>query len=122
MAGASSYVVFVKVGDNAPTILGVSLDTHLSRKVPPGPIEWWVIAMGSGCDGMESLHRNFTVPEPSACASIRRPHPLEPEDDSVDVADPYRGVGTNPDLDLARLAAHRHLAAGLDPVSAAEAE
>lgn len=88
VSGATSYVLVARPARGAATVLGETPLTQLQRDVPAGSMEWWVVAMGSGCDGLESAHRNFTVPLPPACASIRRPHPLEPQDDSVNVASP----------------------------------
>ena len=91
---ATSYVLVARPARGAATVLGETSLTQLQRDVPAGSIEWWVIAMGSGCDGLESAHRTFTVPLPAACANIRRPHALEPEDDSVNVASPVNFAWT----------------------------
>ncbi|HEX7418604.1 MAG TPA: putative Ig domain-containing protein [Thermoanaerobaculia bacterium] len=88
VTGATSYVLVARAARGAATVLGETTLTQLQRDVPAGAIEWWVIAMGSGCDGIESAHSNITVPTPPGCENIRRPHPLEPQDDSVDVASP----------------------------------
>ena len=94
VAGATSYVVVAKPARGAATVLGETTLTQLQRDVPAATIEWWVIATGSGCDGTESAHNHFTVPTPAACENIRRPHPLEPQDDSVDVASPVQFAWT----------------------------
>jgi Putative Ig domain len=94
VSGATSYILVVRPARGAATVLGETPLTQLQRDVPAGSIEWWVLAMGSGCDGLESAHRTLTVPLPAACANIRRPHALEPEDDSVDVATPVNFAWT----------------------------
>ena len=90
VSGATNYIVVAKPARGAATVLGETTLTQLQRDVPAGTIEWWVIVMGSGCDGIESAHNHFTVPTPAGCENIRRPHPLEPQDDSVDVASPVQ--------------------------------
>jgi hypothetical protein len=85
VAGASGYVLFVKVGDGAPTIVGQTLDTHLSRKLPPGQMEWWVIAFVSGCTPAESKHGHFVLT--SSCDN-KRAILLAPSDDSGELTSP----------------------------------
>lgn len=91
--GAVRYVLIAKAAHGAPSVLGETTLTQLDRDVPSGDIQWWVAAIGSGCDGTVSDKSTFTVPEPANCAS-RRPHPLQPEDDSVNAASPVHFAWT----------------------------
>jgi len=93
VSGATAYVVVAKPAHGAATVLGETTLTQLQRDVPAGAVEWWVIVLGSGCDAIASDHRNFTVPTPVGCDS-RRPHPLAPADDSVNVASPVHFAWT----------------------------
>ena len=93
VSGATAYLVVAKPAHGAATVLGETTLTQLQRDVPAGAIEWWVIVLGSGCEAIESNHNNFTVPTPTGCDS-RRPHPLAPADDSVNVASPVHFAWT----------------------------
>lgn len=87
VTNAVRYVVVAKARIGAPTIVGETALTQLQRDLPAGTIEWFVVALGAGCDPIASERARFTVPLPSGCSS-RRPHPLAPADDSVNVASP----------------------------------
>lgn len=116
VSGATSYVVVARPARGAATVIGETTLTQLQRDVPAGTIDWWVIALGSGCDGLVSASRSFTVPTPPGCTS-RRPHPLAPADDSVDVASPVHFAWTK----SARATSYRLFAAldGDDPAPVA---
>lgn len=106
--GATSYVIVARRARGSATVVGETSLTQLQRDIPAGTIDWWVIALGSGCDGVESAHRSFIVPTPPGC-DAKRPHPLQPADDSVEAASPVHFAWTK----SARATSYR-LFAGLD--------
>ncbi len=93
VAGAVRYIVIVRAARGAAAAIGDTTATQIQRDVPVGDLEWWVIALGSGCNGVVSDHNKFKVPDPAGCDS-RRPHPLAPADDASDVASPVHFAWT----------------------------
>ncbi len=67
VAGAIGYAIFVRHSDGAPTRLAETLDTQVTRRLPEGRIEWWVVALAQGCPPAESKHFTFTIPVQVAC-------------------------------------------------------
>ncbi|HEX8168968.1 MAG TPA: hypothetical protein VF824_00335 [Thermoanaerobaculia bacterium] len=88
LSGAVKYAVIVKVDDGSPTVVGTTSDTHLSQKIPPGTIEWRVIAFFAGCDPIESETLTFEV-TPSDCNRIK-PVLLLPDADDPPAPSPVR--------------------------------
>jgi hypothetical protein len=87
LSGAVKYVVFAQLGEGSPTAIGATDDTHLSRLVPPGAIEWWVLTFFSGCDPTESAHFTFEMTRPADCNNAR-PILLLPADESRPIFSP----------------------------------
>jgi len=87
VTGAVRYVVVAKGQNGAATIIGNTNATQLQRDVPAGTVQWYVVALGNGCDPLASARSTFTVPLPPGCTT-KRPHPLAPEDDTVNAASP----------------------------------
>ena len=78
VSAAVAYGVFIRRDGGAPTRLSETLDTDLTRQLPEGSYEWWVVAFFSGCPATESQHGTFTIPA-GACNS-RRPLNQSPVD------------------------------------------
>jgi hypothetical protein len=87
VSGAVKYVLFAQLGDGAPTPIDSTESTHISRVVPPGRVQWWVLTFFSGCDPTESAHFTFEVPRPSDCDN-GKPILLLPSDDAAAVFSP----------------------------------
>jgi hypothetical protein len=85
VSGAVRYLLVVKVGDGSPTPLGETADTHLTRAVPAGSFEWWVVAFFASCPPAESRHGSFTVP---ATCDNRRPILLAPSAGPLPLSSP----------------------------------
>jgi hypothetical protein len=66
--GALRYVIIASLDGGSPTALGTTEDTHFSRKLPVGHIEWFVVALFANCEPAESEHFSFDVAESGACA------------------------------------------------------
>ncbi|MBV8517061.1 MAG: hypothetical protein JO197_06600 [Acidobacteria bacterium] len=77
VSGALRYVVVASLDGGAPTALGTTEDTHFSRKLPVGHIEWFVVALFASCEPVESQHFTFDIADGGACAH-RAPILLRP--------------------------------------------
>jgi putative Ig domain-containing protein/BACON domain-containing protein len=93
VSNALRYVVVARSRNGAATVLGETTATQLQRDIPAGTTEWYVIALGAGCDPLSSERSTFTVPIPPGCTT-RRPHPLAPADDSINIASPVHFAWT----------------------------
>ena len=93
VTGAVRYVVVARTSSGAQTAIGETALTQLQRDLPAGTIEWSVIALGAGCAPIISDRGKFTVASPAGCDS-KRPVPLAPADDSVNVASPVHFAWT----------------------------
>jgi hypothetical protein len=87
VSGANTYAVWVKPLHGAAAVIGTTQDTHLSRNLPDGEIEWWVVAFVAGCDSVSSVHFGFITDSPNACLH-RKPVALTPADDAHDLVSP----------------------------------
>ncbi|HEX9160190.1 MAG TPA: hypothetical protein VF980_00670, partial [Thermoanaerobaculia bacterium] len=96
VSGAIRYVVVVKGEHGAETVLGDTTGTQLQRDLPGGSFEWYVLALGSGCDPVRSENAKFDIPSSAACAG-KPPHPLAPADDSISAASPVHFSWTQVD-------------------------
>lgn len=85
--GAVRYILLVRGPNGAPIPIAETNLTQLQRLLSPGTIQWSVIALGAGCDPVDSDSSTFTIPSPEGCGT-KRPHILAPADDSVGVASP----------------------------------
>lgn len=72
VSGAVAYSVFIRHNGGAATRLSETLGTDLTRQLPEGSFEWWVVAFFSGCPATESTHGTFAIPV-GACNNR---HPL----------------------------------------------
>ncbi|HXH42100.1 MAG TPA: hypothetical protein VNN08_25980 [Thermoanaerobaculia bacterium] len=87
VSSAIGYTVFVRHKDGAPTELAsTTTRTAVTRAMPEGTSEWWVVAFFNGCPPAESLHAFFTIPE-TACDNPR-PILFTPVDNSTGLASP----------------------------------
>ena len=87
LAGATSYTLVAKFGDDAATTLDETKDTTVQKYMPLGTIEWWVIALRAGCPPVESKHFRFTTSNPEQC-STRRPTLVSPADGATNLRSP----------------------------------
>jgi putative Ig domain-containing protein len=93
VSNALRYVVVARQRNGAATVLGETTATTLQRDLPAGTTEWYVVALGAGCDPLSSERSTFNIPIPPGCTT-RRPHPLAPADDSINVASPVHFAWT----------------------------
>ncbi|HSP15635.1 MAG TPA: putative Ig domain-containing protein [Thermoanaerobaculia bacterium] len=93
VSNALRYIVVTRARNGAPTVLGETAATQLQRDLPAESVEWYVIALGAGCDPVLSDKATFTIPVPPGCTT-RRPHPLAPADDSINIASPVHFAWT----------------------------
>lgn len=74
----TKYVLFLQVNDGAPTPAEATTETHVTQRVPPGRIRWWVVAFPPGCDPLISEKRVFDAALPQNCTG-RPPVGLQPD-------------------------------------------
>ncbi|MEA2166360.1 MAG: hypothetical protein QOK37_4487 [Thermoanaerobaculia bacterium] len=87
VSNAIAYVLVVRNKDGAPTpIAETSTRTAITKEIPGGAIEWWVVAFFNGCPPAESSPFRFTVTE-TACDNPR-PILYTPADDAIGLASP----------------------------------
>jgi hypothetical protein len=67
--GATSYLVWGRVADGAPTPLAETVGTELEQRFPAGAAEWWVETFFDDCSSVKTPHSHFTV-QP-ACNNTR---------------------------------------------------
>lgn len=103
VSGALRYALIVQAGNGTETVLGTTEDTHLMRRLPPGAIEWRVVAFFPGCDERTSQTFRLQVERPAGCTE-RRPVLLFPKDDDGSVPSPvqFTWIGV-PDADEYRV-------------------
>lgn len=65
----TKYVLFVQVNDGAPTAIATTTETHVTHRVPPGRVRWFVVELRPGCDPLISEKRVFDVALPRNCAA-----------------------------------------------------
>lgn len=82
LSNALRYIVMVQNVDGSATPIADTTEAMISRRVPPGTWDWWVIAVFAGCPATESAHQRFTVPRPGGC-DARPPSIVAPGDDAV---------------------------------------
>src|SRR5205807_10540267 len=64
VSNAVGYVVLIRSKDGSPTELAeTTTRTAVTKHVPEGQNEWWVVAFFNGCPPVESKHQFFTVTE-----------------------------------------------------------
>ncbi len=87
VSNAIGYTVYVRHNDGAPTELAdTTTRTAVTKAIPEGLTEWWVVALFNGCPPAESKHASFTIP----LTSCDNPRPIlfTPADDSTGLASP----------------------------------
>jgi hypothetical protein len=87
VSGAARYRLFVKIGNDTPTPIAETDETHFVKAMKEGTIEWWVVAFFPGCPPAESAHSTFTIPSDPTCNNPA-PTLLTPPDDAQDLASP----------------------------------
>ena len=87
VSSAIGYAVFVRHNDGAPTELAdTTTRTAVTKAIPEGQTEWWVVAFFNGCPPAESKHAIFTIPETNC--DNPRPILFTPADNSTGLASP----------------------------------
>jgi hypothetical protein len=87
ISNALAYVLFVRNKDGAATAIAeTSIRTAVTKEMPGGTTEWWVVAFFNGCPPAESTHFHFTVTE----TNCDNPRPIlyTPADDATGLASP----------------------------------
>ena len=65
---ATTYEVWLSLNNAAPTFLGSTAQTTLTKEVPAGALEWFVRTNVDLCDPRDSVKGHFTYAQPSACS------------------------------------------------------
>jgi hypothetical protein len=68
VSGAVKYVVVARREDGSPAPVGETEATAMNVALPPGLIEWYVVAIRPGCSPIESARGTFLVTVPDRCA------------------------------------------------------
>lgn len=93
VSGAIAYVVYVRHAEGAPTRLAETLDTQVTRRLPEGRVEWWVVALSQACAPAESKHFTFTIPVQESC-DHRGPLLIAPAQGATSTQSPIAFVWT----------------------------
>jgi hypothetical protein len=89
VSNAVGYIVVVRSKDGSPTELATtSTRTTVTKPVPEGLNQWWVVALFNGCPPVESKHQLFSVTETN-CDNAR-PILYSPADGAFGLASPVR--------------------------------
>jgi hypothetical protein len=87
VSNAIAYVVFVRHNDGSPTELAeTTTRTAVTKAMPEGTSEWWVVAFFNGCPPAESKHASFAVTE-TTCDNVR-PILFTPAEGATGLASP----------------------------------
>ncbi|MDQ6800181.1 MAG: hypothetical protein M3041_05015, partial [Acidobacteriota bacterium] len=86
VSGAVGYAVFFRHNGGSPTAIAETTATELTRRLPEGSFEWWVVALFAGCPPAESRHATFTIPTTSC--SNRPPILMGPADGTTGLTSP----------------------------------
>jgi len=87
VSSAIGYTVYVRHNDGAPTELAsTTTRTAVTKAIPEGQTEWWVVAYVNGCPPTESKHATFTIP----LTNCDNPRPIlfTPANNSTGLASP----------------------------------
>ena len=87
VSNAIGYLILIRNKDGSPTALAeTTTRTAVTKAVPEGSSEWWVVAFFNGCPPAESKHSFFSVAE----TSCDNPRPIlyTPADESTGLASP----------------------------------
>ena len=86
VSGAVDYVVFVRHNGGSPTPIAETSFTDLTKRLPEGTFEWWVVAFFAGCPPVESAHATFAIP--TTTCSNRQPILMNPPDGATSLTSP----------------------------------
>ncbi len=87
VSNAIGYVVIVRHKDGAPTQLAeTTTRTVVTKAMPEGTSEWWVVALFNGCPPAESKHQILSVTETNC--DNPRPILFTPAEDATGLASP----------------------------------
>jgi hypothetical protein len=86
VSAAVDYVVFIRHNGGAITPIGESTNSDLTKRLPEGSFEWWVVAFFAGCPPVQSQHATFTIP-PATCSN-RAPILMGPIDGATGLTSP----------------------------------
>ncbi|HJT18661.1 MAG TPA: hypothetical protein VJ853_14795 [Thermoanaerobaculia bacterium] len=78
VSGAVGYALIVQHDGGAATILAETTNTTVTRRLPEGAFEWYVVAAFAGCPPAVSQHSTFSIPV-TTC-STRQPILMTPAD------------------------------------------
>ncbi len=86
-AGAVAYRVWVASTGSPLADVGTTPETHLTREISPGAVEWFVEAIFDGCPSVNSSKGHFGIPKPATCNN-ESPVPIAPAEGSSTVKSP----------------------------------
>ncbi len=89
VSGAVKYVLVVRYKDGAWVPIASTVDTRVTRTLPPGHVDWSIITFFAGCDPVEAPHFELDVKRPPDNCSPRSPILVLP-DGRFDVYSPVR--------------------------------
>ncbi|HET7434637.1 MAG TPA: hypothetical protein VFN10_08000 [Thermoanaerobaculia bacterium] len=67
VAGAAGYKLYVSTDGDAFDLYGATTATELEKLVPPGAIDWYVVAVFAGCPDVRSATSHFTAAAAATC-------------------------------------------------------
>jgi uncharacterized repeat protein (TIGR01451 family) len=69
---AIGYEIYISLESGTPTLLGATTtETTFHHDVAAGNLEWFVRALFSGCDPLDSTHASFSFQPPPSCPTAR---------------------------------------------------
>lgn len=80
---ASGYRLWLQDGDAPPQSLGRSLDTSLTKAIPPGAHHWYVETLFDGCASHQSEHLALTILPAQDCGTHGAPQLTAPASDTA---------------------------------------
>src|SRR5207245_5602074 len=87
VANADDYRVFATLNGSAPTLIGRTKDTSLTKNLPPGSIAWWAETTFDSCPSTKSIRSHFVVPRAANCGPDV-PQLVTPADGANNVTSP----------------------------------
>ncbi|HUP61678.1 MAG TPA: hypothetical protein VNA69_14805 [Thermoanaerobaculia bacterium] len=85
VANAVGYEVYLAVANGTPALIGTTgaNTTSFTGLVPPGELEWSVVANVDRCPDRESQKAHFTYAPPAECSGNVRPQLVSPLENAV---------------------------------------
>jgi uncharacterized repeat protein (TIGR01451 family) len=83
VAGASGYRLWLQQAGAPAQSLGRTLDTSLTKIIPPGVQQWYVETLFDGCASHESTHVALTILAAQDCANHGAPQLSAPSTDTL---------------------------------------